>query len=158
MAEHWTDRIVGDRMVVDQEFTDRIARSRFNRQEWGLIMTAVEFEITDPTDASDARLIADTSKLATVIPELDSIEELRMQRPTGSSGGPLGGILDNVRDTLGLGGSDGGLPGPFGSDDEVDQERVEAARQLANEYARDLQTHLEKEGKWEEVRATAADQ
>ena len=36
----WTDAIVGERMAVDNQFTDRVTASRFSSQEWGLIMTA----------------------------------------------------------------------------------------------------------------------
>lgn len=155
MTDHWTDRIVGDRMAVDQEFNDRVTSSQFSRQQWGLIMTAVDFEIKNADDESEARLVADTSELAQVMPEIDDMEP---QGPmAGMGGGPGGqdskngggGVLGTIADKLlGGGGNDGG-GGP-------DQDQVRAARQLAQEYASELQAHLEENGRWAEVRAAAA--
>ena len=50
----WEDMIVGDRMTVDNEFTDRVQASQFSNQEWGLIMTATEldFEAADDPEAA----------------------------------------------------------------------------------------------------------
>ncbi|WP_299263797.1 DUF5799 family protein [Halorientalis sp.] len=151
--EHWTDRIVGDRMTVDQQFTDRVESSPFSRQQWGLVMTAIEFEIEDPADNEVARLVADTSALPSVIPELDSMDEHPMAGP-GSSAGPGnrggdGGVLSGIKDALGLGGDGGG--------DDRDEERLAAAERLADEYAADLQAHLEETDRWSTVRAAAAE-
>jgi len=49
----WQDLIVGDRMAVDQEFAQQVTDSQFSRQEWGLIMTAVEFTIRTETEMDD---------------------------------------------------------------------------------------------------------
>ncbi|MFB6255890.1 MAG: DUF5799 family protein, partial [Haloplanus sp.] len=57
---NWTDRIVGDRMAVDREFSDRVRASEFSNQEWGLVMTAVDFEIEHAEDPDRARIVADT--------------------------------------------------------------------------------------------------
>ncbi|MFB6179327.1 MAG: DUF5799 family protein [Halorientalis sp.] len=151
MTDQWTDRIVGDRMAVDQQFTDRVTSSPFSRQQWGLVMTAVEFDIEHPEDEAQAELVADTSNLPAVLPELDSVE----QGPMGM-GGPGqredtgGGMLGGIKDALGLGGESDG-------DDEIDQERLAAAERLAKEYAAELQAHLEDGGKWAEIRAAASD-
>ncbi|MCH7661416.1 MAG: hypothetical protein IH933_12825, partial [Euryarchaeota archaeon] len=59
----WMDRIVGDRMAVDREFTERVNGSRFSSQQWGLIMTATEFEIRNPEEPEQAELVANTEKL-----------------------------------------------------------------------------------------------
>ena len=135
----WRDRIVGDRMTVDQEFTDAVEDSQFSRQQWGLIMTAVEFEIENP-EAESARLVADTDKLPHVMDELENIDAR-----TSSMGGTddAGGIVDSLR---GLLGGDGG-----------DDEQLAAAERLAGEYADRLQDHLEERGKWDEIRAAARD-
>ncbi|RXK49075.1 DUF5799 family protein [Halorientalis pallida] len=152
--EHWTDRIVGDRMTVDQQFTDRVESSPFSRQQWGLVMTAIEFEIENPTDDEAARLVADTTALPSVIPELDSVDEHPMAGPggpggPGSRGGGGDGVLGGIKDALGLGG---------GSDDDgLDEERLATAERLADEYASELQTHLEETGRWSTVRAAAAE-
>ncbi|MFC6614554.1 DUF5799 family protein [Halopenitus salinus] len=147
----WTDSIVGDRMAVDREFNDRVLDSQFSSQEWGLIMTATEFEIEHPEDPDRARIVADTSKLPQMMPEIENIRE-RMPAAGGgagdSSGGGLaggsggsGGLFDSIRNALGLGGSDG-----------VDDDQLEAAERLVQEYADALQERLESKGSFEQVR------
>ena len=158
MAEReWTDRIVGDRMAVDREFTDRIEASQFSRQEWGLVMTATEFEIESPEDDERAQLVANTEKLPAVIPELDRISSQAGAMGAGGEGtgaaggrgmsGSGGGVLGSLRNTLGLGSGGGG----------ADNETIEAADRLAQEYASDLQRRLEDRGKWAEIRAIASE-
>jgi len=145
----WTDAIVGERMTVDNQFTDRVAASRFSSQEWGLIMTATEFEIENADDSENARIVADTSSLPAIMPELENVRSQvaamgggsrRRRRERGSGGG----LVDSIKGALGLGGS-GGNDGP--SDEELD-----AAERLVQEYADELQAHLEEVGKWEQVR------
>ena len=143
----WTDAIVGERMTVDNQFTDRVSASRFSSQEWGLIMTATEFEIENAADPDAARLVADTSSLPAIMPEL---ENLRSQMGAmggapggGGSGGSGGGLVDSIKGALGLGGGDDG---------GVDNEELEAAERLAQEYAEELQAHLEDNGRWEQIR------
>ncbi|WP_434522350.1 DUF5799 family protein [Halorubrum sp. AS12] len=141
----WTDAIVGERMTVDNQFNERVAASRFSSQEWGLIMTATELEIENAGDPETARVVADTSSLPAIMPEL---ENLRSQMsgmggaPGGDSGGSDGGLVDSIKGALGLGGGGGGT-----SDEEL-----EAAERLVQEYADELQAHLEEVGKWEQVR------
>ncbi|WP_435066858.1 DUF5799 family protein [Haloplanus sp. C73] len=139
---NWTDRIVGDRMAVDQKFGDRVRSSEFSNQEWGLIMTAVEFEIEHADDPEAARVVADTENLPEMMPELEKVQE-----GGATPGGPGGGnqqrdsgtgVLDAVRGALGLG------------DDS--EERLDAAERLVDEYAAALQQHLEEKGKWDDVR------
>ncbi|ELZ35893.1 hypothetical protein C470_03349 [Halorubrum distributum JCM 13561] len=145
----WTDAIVGERMTVDNQFNERVAASRFSSQEWGLIMTATEFEIANADDPEAARVVADTSSLPAIMPEL---ENLRSQMAgmggapggSGDTGGSGGGVVDSIKGALGLGGG-GGSGGP--SDEEL-----EAAERLVQEYADELQAHLEEVGKWEQVR------
>ena len=137
----WTDAIVGERMAVDQEFSGEVRESSFSNQEWGLIMTAAEFEIENADDADAARIVPDTSKVAAIMPEVDQMDQ-RM----GAAGGPGGGndsdgIVSSVKDALGMGGDDG-----------PDEERVAAAEDLLQRYADALQTHLEEKGRWEQVR------
>lgn len=157
-GRQWTDRIVGDRMAVDREFADRIEASQFSRQEWGLVMTATEFEIQSPDDAERAQLVANTEKLPAVIPELDRIRSQsaglgaggegagggggRSDRPGSASDG---GVFDTIKRAFGLGSG--------GTDDET----VEAADRLAQEYATELQRRLEDRGKWAEIRTIASE-
>jgi hypothetical protein len=68
MTEGWTDRITGARMQVDKEFQARVQGSECTNQQWGLIMTAVEFRIDDPETPEKATLVADTSKVEHSIP------------------------------------------------------------------------------------------
>lgn len=150
----WTEHIVGERMAVDSEFAERVAASEFSNQEWSLIMTAVEFEIEHPDDPDRARIVADTSNLDAIMPELENIRTQMGGMPgapgdeaTGRSGGG-GGLLGGIMNALGL---DGGGDGSDGDD-----ERKRAAAELAQEYAVALQEHLEKKGRWDEVRTIDA--
>lgn len=140
----WTDLVVGDRMAVDREFSDRVAASSFSRQEWGLVMTATEFAIEHPEDPDRARIVADTSQVPAVIPEFDNLREAQA---IGAGGGidrrQRGGLLATIKDALGFGGGGG---------DVADEERLAAAETLAQEYADELQARLEDRGRWDEVR------
>lgn len=138
--------IVGDRMTVDDEFSRRVDNSQFSRQEWGLIMTAIRFEIRDPEDEGAAELVADTSELPGIMPELQKVANM------GPMGQPRtedsGGLFDSLFGALGLGGD---------GHDDTDAERLEAAERMVAAYADELQAHLEAEGRWDEVRAAAAE-
>jgi len=139
----WTDSIVGDRMTVDREFNDRITSSEFTSQEWGLIMTATEFDIEHADDPERARIVADTENLPQIMPELENVRSQMSQMggAPGEGGSGSGGIVDSLKGALGLGGSDG-----------PDEDRIDAAEELTQAYADELQTHLESKNKWEQVR------
>ncbi|WP_227354166.1 DUF5799 family protein [Haladaptatus salinisoli] len=141
-GHQWTDMIVGDRMAVDQEFTQRVADSQFSRQEWGLIMTAVELDIEHPEDDERARLVADTSKVRQVMPEMENIQSQMNAMAGKSSNRESKGIFTSVKEALGLGGSGGG----------IDEDRLAAAERLAQEYADELQTRLEANDRWDRAR------
>ncbi|WP_255168270.1 DUF5799 family protein [Natrononativus amylolyticus] len=142
----WTDRIVGERMTVDQEFSRRVANSRFTSQEWSLIMTATEFEIANPDDPERARIVANTDKVEQILPELENVRsQVGAMGGAPSEAGGSGGIVDSIKGALGMGGGGG----------SYDAER-EAAETLTQEYAEELQSHLESNGRWESVRAFAA--
>jgi hypothetical protein len=143
----WQDLVVGDRMAVDQQFNDRLRQSEFNNQEWGLIMTATEFEVEHPTDPDRARIVANTEKLPSIMPELENLQNQMGAMGGGPQKKSGGGVFGSIRDALGLGG--GGSGG-------VDEKRLEAAESLTQEYAEALQQHLEENGKWETVRERAA--
>lgn len=143
MSQEWTDRIVGARMTVDNEFEDQIQRSDLSRQQWGLVMTAVEFDIEHPDDPDRARIVADTDNLSAVMPELETVGNMSSMGTSGSD--RSGGILASVKDALGFGG------------DAVDEEKRETAEQLADEYADRLQQQLEQQGSWEEIRTLVSD-
>ncbi|WP_318569985.1 DUF5799 family protein [Salinigranum marinum] len=139
----WTDRIVGDRMTVDREFNDRVMASEFESQEWSLIMTAAEFDIENPEDPDAARIVADTEKLEGMMPHIEEASKRQRSMAGGSpgSGSDDGGVFDTVKSALGLGNGQG------------DQEaKLAAAERLVQEYADELQSHLEANGKWEQVR------
>jgi len=135
----WTSRIAGERMTVDREFRDRVEASSFSNQQWGLVMTAVEFEIENPDDPDTARVVANTSNLPSIMPELD-----RVENQTGMGGAPeresSGGALSSLLNVLGLGG---------GGDDSEAQ--IAEAEQLTQEYADELQTAIESNGRWESI-------
>lgn len=140
----WNDHIVGDRMTVDQEFSERVQASAFTSQEWGLIMTATEFEIEDP-GSDDAQIVANTENLPQMMPELENVRKQMPSPPSDGASSSSGGILDSIINALGM------------SDDSVDDDELAEARQLTQEYATKLQQHLEKRGKWENVQEVATD-
>ncbi|WP_251343278.1 DUF5799 family protein [Haloplanus halophilus] len=143
---NWTDRIVGDRMAVDREFSERVRASEFTNQEWGLIMTAVEFEIEHPEDPERARIVPDTENLAQMMPELKKVGQGAGPAPGGerSRQDSGTGVLDAVRGALGLGDGD-------------EEDRLDEAERLVGEYADELQTRLEEQGKWADVREAYRD-
>jgi hypothetical protein len=150
MTSDWQDHLAGARMRVDQQFEQQVRDSRFSSQEWGLIMTAVEFEVQSAGDPDSARLVADTDKLQAVVPELGKIQEEMGGAPRPQSGSSGGGIFGRLRQYL------GGLTGDSGPEGSSD-EQLEAARALADDYAVELQAHLEEQGRWADVCALAAD-
>lgn len=147
----WTDRIVGERMTVDQEFATRIEGSEFSNQQWSLIMTATEFEIEHPDDPDRARIVANTDKIDGIIPELENVDAgmgaMAGQGGGGGSNSSSGGVFDSIMGALGMGGNSG----------PSEKDQREAAERLTQEYADELQSHLESKGKWETVRRTAGD-
>jgi len=135
-------------MQVDQQFTDQVVNSQFSNQQWGLIMTAVEFEIDTPERPKEASLVANTENLDQILPELDKIDRgMGGAGPGGDGGGSSGGLLDAIG-TL--------IPGVGGDDTGVDDEQRAAAVALTDEYATQLQAHLEKQGRWADLCAGAA--
>lgn len=140
MAEGaWRDLIVGDRMQVDQQFADRVRQSGFSNQEWSLIMTAVTFEVEG--SAGSATLVADTSRVPDIVPEME-----KLNRQMGQFGGGTertgggGGFVSSLLSSLGL--SNGG---------SADRETVQKAERLVGEYADALEAHLRDNGKWDRV-------
>ncbi|MFB6130149.1 MAG: DUF5799 family protein [Salinigranum sp.] len=150
----WTDSIPGDRLAVDNEFRDRVIDSPFSNQEWGLIMTVTDFEIENPGDPDRARIVSNTDKLPAIMPELEKVRTQtglqtrssgveappRGDGPDAGGSGGLGGLVDSIKGSLGLGGG------------RKDEQRLEEAARLTQAYADELQAHLEKKGTWEQVR------
>ena len=139
----WESQIAGERMAVDGEFADRVGASSLTSQQWDLVMTAVNFEIENPGTPADAELVADTSKLPSI---MDEIDRMGSQGPMG--GGQAGnqrsdGIVSGVLSTLGLG-------------DSGNDEMRETAEQLAEEYAEKLQAKLVEGGRWSKICERAA--
>jgi hypothetical protein len=152
MSDDWRDQLAGARMQVDQQFQSRLEQSQFTNQEWGLVMTAVDFDIEQPGDPDRAELVADTSQLDQIIPELDRIQQEMgggMGGGASRSGSGSGGIVARFKDFL----------GGFSADSSGnDEEQMAAATVLVEEYATDLQTHLEEQGRWADIREAAARQ
>lgn len=149
MANDWTDRLAGARMQVDKRFSDRVRDSQFTNQEWGLIMTAVDFDIDEPEHPGQARLVARTDHIEDIIGELDSIQREMGGSPSpvdeGSSGG---GIFGRFRQYL------QGLK--TNSQGGNDREKLVAATTLVEEYATELQQFLEEQSRWEDICERAA--
>lgn len=150
MENDWTDRLTGARMRVDQQFEETLEESEFTRQEWGLIMSAVEFDIKHADDPERATLVADTDKLAEIIPELPSIQREMGGSPRPVESAPTGeGMFGRLKQYLHQLRTD--------SPDQSDSERLAAATVLVDEYASELQAFLESRGRWEEIRQAAAE-
>jgi hypothetical protein len=151
MSDKWTDMLAGARMQVDQQFQERLERSEFTNQEWGLVMTAVEFEIREVDDPENAHLVANREQIRQIIPELDTI-----QREMGGAARPVennpdgSGMFGRVKQYLGFLSDD--------TSDEPDEERLAAAKVLVDEYTEQLETYLRESGRWEDVREAAAAQ
>lgn len=151
MSDNWTDRLAGARMQVDQRFQRRLDQSEFTSQEWGLVMTAIEFEIEHADDPERANLVANTEKLEQIIPELDNI-----QREMGGAARPVessadtSGVFGKLKEYLGHLGSDT-------ADTPSDDERMKSATILVTEYADELQAFLEERDRWDEIREAAAE-
>lgn len=148
---NWTDAIVGHRMTVDQEFTDRVQASQFSNAEWGLIMTATEFEIQNADDPEAARIVANTDNVESIIPELASIRSQTAAmggQPGGSTAESTGGLVDSLKSALGFGGD---------GNDGVDQEKLAAAERLTGEYADALHSHLVETDSFEQARTAYLD-
>ena len=144
--DSWRGRIVGARMTVDDEFSDRVEASSFSRQQWSLIMTGTEFELHHADDPERARIVANTDNLDAILPELEKVEQ-QMGGMAGRRGGNEsgGGVFDTISNALGLG--DG--------DDDVDESQRAEATELVQAYGDMLQQHLEETGRWEEIRSIA---
>jgi len=136
----WQDRLAGHRMQVDRTFASKVRESGLTKQEWSLVMTAVEFDIEGEGD--QAELVADTSKVETVVPEFDNLGQAD---PGGMAGGNTSSkdLIDSVKSALGV-------------DTGVDEEKLAEATRLANEYVSELQDHLQEQGRWEAIRETAS--
>ncbi|MFP8951878.1 DUF5799 family protein [Natrialbaceae archaeon A-arb3/5] len=145
----WTDQIVGERMTVDQEFTSRIENSEFSNQQWSLIMTATEFEIEQPGDPEQARLVANTDSVEQIIPELDNIPE--GMGPVKGDSGTAGGktIVDSIKNIFKTSDATGKLR---------PEDKLRIAEDLTQEYADELQAHLESNGRWDSVRESVAEE
>ena len=144
---NWTDAIVGHRMTVDQEFNAQIQASQFSNAEWGLIMTATEFEIEAADDPEAARIVANTENVESIIPELESIRSQTAAmggQPGEAASNNDGGLFGSLKSALGFGGD---------SDNGVDQAKLAAAEQLTAEYAEQLQSHLVETDSFEQARS-----
>jgi hypothetical protein len=152
MSDNWTDQLAGARMRVDQQFQETLESSEFTNQEWGLIMTAVEFDVYEPEDPENATLVADREKIREIVPELDNI-----QREMGGAARPVesnpdgSGLFGRLRQYLDFLSTDGS--------DTPDEERLASAKVLVDEYTEMLEAYLREQGRWEDIRqAAAADQ
>jgi len=147
MTEEWRDRLAGARMQVDQQFTDQVVNSQFSNQQWGLIMTAVEFDIESPDHPEEATLVANTEHLDQILPELDKIDQGMGGAQPGGGQSSGGGIIDSIGKLV---------PGMGGEESGVDEDQKAAATALAEEYATQLQKHLESQGRWAGICESAA--
>ena len=144
----WTDMLAAERMRVDRKFEDQLEASSFSRQQWGLVMTAVEFRIDDPDEPENATLRADTSNLSSVMAEIKNLGERG-----GGMGSPAGGAAAG---SSGGGGLLSTLTGLFSGGSGGGGALQNEAEELAAEYTEKLQSHLENRGRWQPICEQAA--
>jgi len=148
----WRDALAAERMRVDREFEEHVQSSSFTRQQWGLVMTAVEFDIEGPDNPETAQLIADTSKLPSVMPQIEQMEQggggmgAPGGGPRGGGSGSGSGLLGKLTSILPGGGDSGG------------GKRQDEAASLAQEYAEALQQRLEKRDRWQAICEQASEE
>jgi len=141
----WYERVASERMAVDASFNARLSESPLTNQQWGLVMTALTFDIENPDDPERARIVPDTDAVEDVLP---AVREAGGQLGAGGAGGGASnrgesiGLLGRLKSALGVGDGTDGLE--------------DAIERLAAEYAQRLQERLEKEGRWTEVCRRAA--
>ena len=149
MSNEWTDQLAGARMQVDQRYQETLDGSSFSNQEWGLVMTAIDWDIENPENPEEAELVPDTHKLSDIIPELENIQQQMGGASQPVEEGPdtsgfLGRIKQYVHDLT----SD--------ASGESSQKRYNDAVELVEGYTMELQSYLEERGRWEDICAAAA--
>jgi hypothetical protein len=127
----WYSRAAHERVQVDSSFNSRLRDKPVTAHQWGLLMTAIEFDIVNPEEPERARIVPDVSKVDSV---LDQVKEAEDAPNAPAPDSP--GIVERVKRALGI------------SESEDPYKR--AARSLASQYATELQAELEKQGRWEE--------
>jgi hypothetical protein len=149
----WTDKLARARIQVDKEFHEAIERSQFTEQEWGLVMTAVEWRVANPTDPDHAKLVAETDNVEDILPQLTRIrrdvqtaaagpDAARQRSLAEGFSGWINGFVEMLSRAVSGGSTDS---------------RVEAADALAAEYAERVQDYLERRGRWDDIRQAAAE-
>jgi hypothetical protein len=149
MSNEWTDQLAGARMQVDQRFQDTLEASSFTNQEWGLVMTAIDWDIENPETPEEAELVADTDQLSEIIPELENIQSQMggSQRPVEEgpdTQGFLGRIKRYIHDLT------------SNTSSQSSTKRYNDAVELVEGYTMELQSFLEERGRWADVCAAAA--
>jgi hypothetical protein len=149
MSNEWTDQLAGARMQVDQRFQDTLEASSFTNQEWGLVMTAIDWDIENPDTPEEAKLVADTDKLSEIIPELENIQSQMggAQRPV-EDGPDTSGFLGRIKRYL--------HDLTSNTSGQSSKKRYNDAVELVEGYTVELQTFLEERGRWQEICAAAA--
>ena len=150
----WTDKMARARIQVDKEFYESIERSQFTEQEWGLIMRATDWRVANAEDPEHARLVAETDRVAEILPQLSRIrqdvqtaaagpEAARQRTLAEGFSGWINGFVEMLSRAVTGGSRDS---------------RVDDAQDLADQYAERVQAYLERRGKWDDVRRAAAEE
>ncbi len=133
----WYSRAVHERVTVDSAFNKHLRSKPITHHQWGLLMTAIEFDIVNPDEPERARIVPDLSKIDSVLPQVKEAEDAA-NAPTPDSAG----VVERVKRAVGLA--------------EPEDPYVRVARSLASQYATELQEELEKQERWEETCEWAA--
>jgi hypothetical protein len=140
--DDWTNHLAGARMAVDQQFEDRVLASDFSNQQWGLIMSAVEFRIERAAEPDAASLVVETEQVEAIVPELNKIQD-QMGGAPGEPQGGSGSTMDRIKDWLGM-------------SQHNEEDQLAEATVLVEAYGDQLERYLKEQDRWEDICAKAA--
>jgi hypothetical protein len=141
--EDWTNHLAGARMAVDQQFEDRVLASDFSNQQWGLIMSAVEFRIERAAEPEVASLVVETEQVEAIVPELNKIQSQMGGAPGADQQGGSDSAMDRLKGWLGM-------------DQQNEADQLAEATDLVEAYGEHLERYLKDQDRWEDICAKAA--
>lgn len=143
--------LVGHRMYVDNEFTQRVLESGFSSAEWDIIMSVVSFRVHAPDEPEEATLYPAMDGLPDAIAatdELPDFQTVQHTQPRQRSGGRVSRFVTQLRESLGL---------DFAKKRDR-HERVQAAEKLVSDYTEVLEIHLRQQSRWDDICQACVDQ
>lgn len=128
-SREWEATIVAERIAVDRDFQEVVARSDLSSHHWELVISAVTFDIVQDETTGCASLVPDVERLDGVIAHMVQTE------PSWGGGNERPGFLARLRARL-------------DARRKVSVRRAEAER-LLEAYTEALSAKLAETGRWE---------